>query len=357
VSGPVTGQLRYTGRPVGYLGGVQNLTSDVPSLRPLAGRRRLASELRDALDAGDETRLAALADARPRDRRDAALTLALVHDLHLAPVDEIGPAVRFQHHPAVAALKGRLEERYLRELRRSDAAHRWDLPDDPVAAVRAVAARDQVPELYRWVADRADRQELVAYLALEGGPDGGFDDLVAICQVGLSGEPKLELGHNYWDEMGGGDPDRVHTTLYRRFVRAVDLPVLPREEQPTEALERVLLGSLVATNRALQPEMVGALGLIELQAGPRCRRVLTGFERLGFGADARDFYEEHAVADPRHGKDWLDRVIAPLAGDPFWAEGIVRGARWRWLVNDAFFAAMVDRFVPATRPAGGRLAS
>jgi hypothetical protein len=122
---------------------------------------------------------------------------------------------------------------------------------------------------------------------------------------------------------------------------------VPRSEQPLAALERSVLGSLLATNRRLQPEMVGALGLLELQAGPRCRRVVTALRRIDAPADAFPFYDEHAVADPRHGKDWLDHVVVPLAADPAWATGMVRGARWRSLANRRFFTAMLDRFSSA----------
>ena len=31
--------------------------------------------------------------------------------------------------------------------------------------------------------------DLVDFLALEGGPDADFDDLVALCQIGLRGSP------------------------------------------------------------------------------------------------------------------------------------------------------------------------
>jgi len=310
-------------------------------------------DLEAALGAADPGAVTALASRVPADHRDAALTLAAIHDLHLAPITDLGDAVRLQHHPALVMLKARLEGDLQARLTAADEALDWSLPADAVAAVRSIAARDRVPALYRWVADAAGKDELLEYLAVEGGPDGGFDDLVALCQVGLAGAPKLELGTNYWDEMGAGDAARVHTELHRRFARAVDLRVPPRRTLPTEALERSLLGSMLATNRALQPEMVGALGLIELQAGPRCRQVLAGLDRLGFGPAARDFYEEHAVTDPRHGKDWLDKVIAPLAADPRWAPGIVRGARWRWLVNDRFFAAMHTRFVAGTGSISG----
>ena len=50
------------------------------------------------------------------------------------------------------------------------------------------------------------------------------------------------------------------------------------------------------------------------------------------------FYAEHAEADPRHGKDWLDNAVTELATDPRWAEGMVRGARWRAAAGIQFFA-------------------
>jgi pyrroloquinoline quinone (PQQ) biosynthesis protein C len=147
----------------------------------------------------------------------------------------------------------------------------------------------------------------------------------------------MELATNYWDEMGNGDPGAVHTTLHDRLVEAIDMPRIPREEQPVSALARSALGGLLATNRWLQPEMLGALGLIELQAGPRCRLVLQGFDRLGAPAAAYPFYEVHAEVDPRHGKDWLEKAIEPtLAQWPAWGPRIVRGALWRSAVNSAF---------------------
>lgn len=292
----------------------------------------------DALDA--------LVDGEPVDRRDALLALLAIHDLHTAPIERLGDRVQWQHHPAVASLKWRLERRVLAWLDEADAATDWGLPEGAVPAMRALGARGLVPDVYDWLADDADADELLDFLSLEGGPDGGFDDLVAACQVGLAGEAKLELAQNYWDEMGNGDLAAVHTELHRRLVAALGLRGVPRAQQPIEALERSVLGSLLATNRQLQPEMIGALGLIELQAGPRCRKVVRALQRLDAPADAFPFYDEHAVADPRHGKDWVDHVVASLGEDPAWAAGILRGGRWRSLVNERFFGAMADRFVP-----------
>jgi pyrroloquinoline quinone (PQQ) biosynthesis protein C len=313
---------------------------------PQPSKPTLARRL-DAALLGDGRALDALAKAEPVDAHDAAVSLLAVHDLHVAPLQQLDARVRWQHHPAVAALKCRLEEEFLERLDRRDRARTWDLPEEAPAALRALGVLDQVPLVYRFIAEDADYDELVDFLTLEGGPDGGFDDLVAACQIGLDGEAKLELARNYWDEMGNGEAADIHTELHRRLSRALGITAVPRSEQPLEALERSVLGSLLATNRGLQPEMVGALGLIELQAGPRCRKVLEGLRRLGAPDDAIPFYSVHAAVDPKHGKDWVDHVVTPLADNDAWAEGMVRGARWRWLINDAFFGAMADRLAPA----------
>jgi hypothetical protein len=282
-----------------------------------------------------------LKGVEPGDSRDRVLTLLAIYDLHTAPLDRIGDRARWAAHPIVNDVKMRLETQWLQELGAAAQPLMNALAADPVRAMRALAAKDRLPAVYRWVGDEATLPELRTFLAIEGGPDGGFDDLVATCQVGLSGAPKMELARNYWDEMGNGDPADVHTDLHRRMAAVVEIPDLPREELPTPALQRAAFGGLLATNRWLQPEMIGALGLTELQAGPRCRLVLKAFERLAIPAEAHTFYQVHADVDPRHGKDWLDQAVAPLAQQqPSWAPRMIRGAAWRWLVNADLFDSL-----------------
>jgi hypothetical protein len=310
----------------------------------------LTERTRRALRLGGHA-LDGLVDTEPLDRRDALLTLLEIYDLHTAPIDRIGPTVRWQHHPAIADVKGRLEELLVDDLDAASQDVAVDDADAP-AALRALARLDLVPPVYRWVAEEATLSELVEFLALEGGPDGGFDDLVALCQVGLGGRAKVELATNYWDEMGNGDAAGVHTDLHTMLAEALALPAVPRSAQPLEGLERAALGGLLATNRALQPEMVGALGLIELQAGPRCRKVIAGLRRTGAPSGAFPFYEVHADVDPRHGKDWVDNAVVPLVeADPEWSPRIVRGARWRSAINARFFDAMAGQFCRRSDPA------
>lgn len=309
----------------------------------------LFTQLGDALAGGRS--LETLAGAEPVDWPDLLLTLSAIYDLHTAPLRQLDGRERLQHHPAVAELKWRLEEALLAELDRRDEAAGWVLPETAAAAMRAIGVRGLVPEVYEWLATDADRAEIIEFLSLEGGPDGGFDDLVAACQIGLDGTAKLELAQNYWDEMGNGTLARVHTELHRKLTRALGLACPPPSRQPVEALERSALTGLLATNRWLQPELLGALGLLELQAGPRCRKVVAALERIGAGEDAVDFYAEHATVDPRHGKDWVDKAVTPMESDPRWAAGIIRGARWRSIVNAGFFDAMAEEFLVQHRRA------
>jgi hypothetical protein len=290
----------------------------------------------------DRLRTALQRELGATDRRAAMATLLDVHALHLAPIDELGGAEIWQHDPRVAALKRRLETTLRARL---DDDHAPALDDDPADAMRRLAHDDRVPPIYDWLAEDATREELVEFISLEGGPDADFDDLVAICQVGLRGMPKLTLGANYWDEMGRGDLPAVHTELHRRMAGALAVRAVPVDELPIEALERKALNGYLATNRALQPEMVGSLGMIECQAGPRCRRVVAAMQRLGVPESALPFYAEHATADPHHGKAWLEAAVTPLVEEhPDWGPRILTGAWWRVSVNRRFFDAMERRF-------------
>ena len=294
----------------------------------------LTRRLDDALDRGA---FDGVVNGEPTSEADQLCSLLTIYDLWIEPIDRVGERVRFQNHPAVAGLKVRLEKPFIESL---DEATGWTPANtsDLCADLRMIARRSD-DSIYDWVAKSADWDQLAAFLAIEGGPDAGFDDLVALCQVGIRGVPKVTFGANFWDEMGQGDPTRVHTVLHDQLVEAVGLRGIPREELPVADLRRNALNGLLGTNRWLQPEMIGALGLLELQAGPRCRQVVRALRRLDAPAAAFPFYEEHANVDPLHGKAWLDEAVRPLVDDhPDWAARIARGAMWRAGVNDRFFA-------------------
>jgi hypothetical protein len=316
---------------------------------PAVGARTAAERLHAALhDPDPETALASLGEPGAPARVDRLRCLRLCYDLHLC---RFGEGSWLQHHPVVAQWKRVLERQWLDELAVEDRHHRATLPVEPIAAMRALAARDRLPAVYTWVARSADLPQIAQFLALEGGPDDdGFDDVVAICQLGLPSPAKTELARNYWEEMGSGDPTAVHGHLYARFANAIGL----RSVDDDTALARKVLTGMLATNRALQPEMLGALGLIELQAGPRSRLVSQGLRRVGAPAATLPFYDVHAEVDPRHGKDWLEQAIEPVvAARPGLGDRIVRGAMWRARANGELFEGPTVAALISNGEAGG----
>lgn len=309
--------------------------------------------LRALLDEAMETDEARLWDDVDADRAggpiDELATLLDVLDLWMAPVPSLRGREQFQLHPAVVTLKRDLEQRYLDRVRAAVADDGLAITDgvEAARAMRRIGAVELVPPIYTWLAEEAGWNQIVEFLALEGGPDAGFDDLVALAQVGIHDGPKVTLGANYWDEMGRGELAKVHTVLHDELVRASEMPRIAREDLPAAALDRMTLGGVLATNRSLQPELLGALGLLEMQAGPRCRAVVAALRRVDAPAGTLPFYEEHASADPGHGREWLDRVVEPLAlrwAD--WGPRMVDGARWRHHVNHVFFASVRDHLDP-----------
>jgi hypothetical protein len=248
----------------------------------------LSRRVDEALASGDPSQLRACRAVPPADERDALLTLLTLQDLALAPLHQLGARAEFHGHPAAVEILHPLQRSYIDRLRRRSEAGRVELPDG-VDGVRRAASIDRVPAVYVWLRDDAEWDQLVRFLTLEGGPDASFDDLVALAQVGIGGVPKAALAENYWDEMGRRRPERVHTELHNRLVTAIDMPHVARTELATPALDRMALNGVLATNRWLQPELLGSLGVLELQAGPRCRAVVGALERLGATEDALDF--------------------------------------------------------------------
>src|SRR3954462_1124307 len=159
-------------------------TTSVASATPLADT--LAAALRQ----GDECALIPLTDAAPHSARDRFTTLLAIYALHTAPLDEVGEAARFQHHPVIAALKQRCEQAWLEELTAIELPDGIDT-SDPIGAMRALAARDRLPAVYKWLARSASWDEVVTFLALGGGTDAGLHNLGGACQAGMFGSSKM----------------------------------------------------------------------------------------------------------------------------------------------------------------------
>ncbi len=199
----------------------------------------------------------------------------------------------------------------------------------------AVCGPGQQHVLFDWLAHSATLAQMRWFLTQEAAGEAGFDDLLAYTQVKLPVQAKLECARNFWDEMGHGKQNAMHGQMLEHMVGALDLQAgIDTTVWEALALSNTMIG--LATTRRYTYQSLGALGVIELTAPGRVKKVSSGMKRLGLDGRMRAYFDLHAALDVSHAKAWIREIIRPLVSadpscGPFIAEGalmrLVCGAR------------------------------
>jgi hypothetical protein len=180
--------------------------------------------------------------------------------------------------------------------------------------------------LFPWLAATASLDEMKGLIEQEVAGEAGFDDLLAVTQVKMSEQAKLEMARNYWDEMGRGASKGMHGPMLERLARHLAVRPTPESVIP----EALALGNMMialASNRRYAFHSVGALGVIEMTAPTRAGYVDRGLRRLAIPAKKRHYFALHAVLDVKHSETWNREVLRSLvAADPARARAIGEGA-------------------------------
>jgi hypothetical protein len=197
----------------------------------------------------------------------------------------------------------------------------------------------QFDPLFDWLARDASLADMKWFLTQEAAGEAGFDDLVALTQIKLPTEPKLELARNYWDEMGRGHAGGMHGPMLDRVVATLGLtPSIETTLGESLALANTM--TALATTRRYAWQSVGALGIVELTAPTRVAKVADGLKRLGQPPVVRKYFELHAHLDVEHARGWIDNVLLPaVQEDPARAPLIAEGALMRLTCGQRCFDA------------------
>lgn len=188
----------------------------------------------------------------------------------------------------------------------------------------------QDTDLFNWLAESADLEQMRWFVGQEVAGEAGFEDLTAMTQVKIPTRAKLEMARNYWDEMGRGNEMGMHGPMLSRIADEMGIEETDIESFLPEALAlgNIMLG--LAMNRHFAYHSIGALGVIELTAPARAEKVHQGLKRLGISKDGQHYYQLHAAIDIRHSREWNKEVLTPLIkGAPKKAQAIAEGALMR----------------------------
>lgn len=205
---------------------------------------------------------------------------------------------------------------------------------------------------FEHLAERGTIVHLARYVAAESLVDGRFDDVIALAQIGLDDHAKLALARNYWDEMGEGSREQMHTVLFADSARRLAqwLPEAAPPGQPDAAALRngnMLL--LFALERRYALRLLGAITLLEHTAPHRFAATVRAMRRLGVPQDVIHYHELHIRIDARHGDDLLHEVLLPLiARTPEAVHEVALGMQMRAAIAADYYDSL-QRGVQAVR--------
>jgi hypothetical protein len=245
--------------------------------------------------------------------------------------------------PAEEALLRAVEADFVEKERAAVAGDAAAAPSDPDGFVRwferlRETGPGQGDPLFPWLARTASLGQMKWFLAQEVAGEAGFDDLVALTQVKMPQQAKLELARNYWDEMGRGRAAAMHGPLLGDLARSLAVRSRP-ETTVWEALALANLLVALALDRHHAYHSVGALGAVELTAPGRVAQVDRGLARLGVPKPARRYFTLHATLDLKHSEAWNREVLRTLvAAEPRAARAIAEGALMRLRAGARCFA-------------------
>jgi hypothetical protein len=275
---------------------------------------------------------------------DLQLALYLCFELHYRSFPNVDPA--WEWSPSLLSIRALLEEAFLGalelEVGAADAVDPAKLGD----LLFQIEAADQGVSLSRHLEVEAGMDEFREFVVHRSLYQLKESDPHSWAIPRLSGPAKTALLEVQADEYGGGRPERMHSALFAKTMRALGLD--DRENAyldriPGTTLATVNLMSATGLQRARRGAIVGHLAMFEMTSALPNRRYGNALRRLGFDAEATDFYDEHVEADAVHENIAAHDLAGGLARqEPELVADIVFGARALLYLEDRFGRRLLE---------------
>ncbi|MBL4670802.1 MAG: iron-containing redox enzyme family protein [Arenicella sp.] len=207
--------------------------------------------------------------------------------------------------------------------------------------------QSSVHPLYnQYMAESATASDLALFLAQETSLDPRFDDILALMQIGTQGAEKLEIANNYYDEMGNGNSEEVHTVLFAKALK--ELNIDEKYINDNMLLDSIVAGNLsscLSLSRRHYYKSVGYFGVTEYLAPRRFKHVVAAWNRNNLPPESIIYHKIHIAIDTVHARGWLNNIIAPLVNQsPAIGREIALGAMIRLNSSERYLDSLNSLF-------------
>ncbi|GER23080.1 hypothetical protein NCCP1664_15760 [Zafaria cholistanensis] len=279
---------------------------------------------------------------------DLQLALLCLYELHYSGIEGVDD--RWEWHPALVAVRSRIEAAFEDRLRRgirsaglgfsgtesSGEASGSRTPSSPQGVAEALfrmAEGGGGPSVSDFVARTATLDQAREFLVHKSVYQLKEADPHTWAIPRLSGRAKSAMVEIQADEYGGGRAGRMHSELFARTMEGVGLdPAFGHyvDMVPAITLASVNAMSLFGLQRRLRGAIVGHLAIYEMTSSIPNAKYARGFRRLGFDSPVTDYFDEHVEADAVHeqiaGRDLAGGLVESdprLASDVFFGAAAV----------------------------------
>ncbi|MDO9485307.1 MAG: iron-containing redox enzyme family protein [Actinomycetota bacterium] len=258
---------------------------------------------------------------------DLQLCLWTCYELHYLGFDDVSDDWEWQ--PELIAFRAALENRMLDGLRR-DVKVPWNEGTSIADQLWTLVGEDAGKSPARYLQRQATIAQFREYMMHRSIYQLKEADPHTWGIPRLSGRPKAALVEIQMDEYGNGELARMHSHLFTRVLRFLDIADgygAHIESAPgiTLALSNVI--SMFGLHRALRGSLVGHLAAFEMNSSDPSRRISRGLRRIGADDGACRFYDVHITADSLHEQTAVYDLCGSLVeSEPELGEDILFGA-------------------------------
>jgi hypothetical protein len=291
------------------------------------------AEAKLSAEPAEEAAHLAVAVDDPLSDDDLQLALYVCFELHYRSFFGVDP--EWEWNPSLIAIRNALEDVFFAALAEAVGPVKAVDPAEVGELLFRLEAEDDGPSLSRYLEREADIEQFREFVVHRSLYQLKESDPHSWAIPRLDGPAKTALLEVQADEYGGGRPERMHSRLFAKTMRALGIP--------GTTLATVNLMSATGLRRSRRGAIVGHLAMFEMTSSIPNRRYGNGLRRLGLDAEATDFYDEHVEADAVHENIAAYDLAGGLARqEPELAPDIVFGARALLLLEARFAQQLLD---------------